>query len=142
MQAILHPVPTCWHQPPASRAKRSTRPHALPQRPRLSAAAVQQAVAEAGPAAAAADEAPADAPAVAPIPVLDGAGWLGPETNGAPPPRALADGIMAAATEFGMFQLVHHGLSPKLVADLREAQRAFFALPLVSQCLSVGGLQR
>lgn len=131
MQAIL-PVTarTCWR--PASRPGRrpATRLHALPQRPRVSAFAADVAVAEEEAATAPAEVAPADLPPLA-IPIIPAAGWLAPETNGAPPP-ALADALMAAATEYGMFQIVDHGVSLKLLANLRTAQRAFFSLPLVS----------
>lgn len=124
---------------PANSAKRAVRARpSVTQRPRLSAA-VQQAVDEAAPAAPPADEVPALplAHPTAPIPVIAAAGWLAPETNGAPPPRALADNIMAAAAEFGMFQIVDHGLSLERLANLREAQRAFFALPPVSAAREV-----
>ncbi len=131
MQAIL-PVTarTCWR--PSSRPGRrpATRLHALPQRPRVSAFAADVAVAEEEAATAPAEVAPADLPPLA-IPIIPAAGWLAPETNGAPPP-ALADALMAAATEYGMFQIVDHGVSLKLLANLRTAQRAFFSLPLVS----------
>lgn len=139
MQTVNTGTLTC--RQPANSAKRAirARPRCVIQHPRLSTAAVQQAVPEAAPAAAPADEAPALplAHKTAPIPVIAAAGWLAPETNGAPPPRALADDIMAAAAEFGMFQIVDHGLSLELLANLREAQRAFFALPLVSAAKEV-----
>lgn len=135
MQAIAHlPAPTCCRHPASPGRRPATRLHALPQRHRVSAIAIEavdEAVGEEAAATASVAEAPADAPPLA-IPVIPAAGWLAPATNGAPPPRALADDIMAAATEYGMFQIVDHGLSLTLLANLREAQRAFFALPLVS----------
>eukprot|EP00887_Chlorella_sp_A99_P000058 scaffold16.g58.t1 len=70
-------------------------------------------------------------------PAIDGASFLAPGRAGALPPQAVADAIREAASEYGCFQLVNHGVDSELMADLQAQMRAFFALPLDAK-LAVG----
>ncbi|EXC10043.1 hypothetical protein L484_004728 [Morus notabilis] len=54
------------------------------------------------------------------IPVIDFSKWDDPN---------VADAIFEAATKYGFFQIVNHGVPNKVVADLEAAVHRFFDLP-------------
>ncbi|URD81558.1 2OG-Fe(II) oxygenase superfamily [Musa troglodytarum] len=60
------------------------------------------------------------------IPVIE----LGGLAEGAAECRATIRAVADACSEWGFFQVVNHGVSPDLVARVREVWRAFFHLPM------------
>ncbi|CAD5197172.1 unnamed protein product [Musa acuminata subsp. malaccensis] len=60
------------------------------------------------------------------IPVIE----LGGLAEGAAECRATIRAVGDACSEWGFFQVVNHGVSPDLVARVREVWRAFFHLPM------------
>ena len=58
------------------------------------------------------------------VPVVDLAGCL------AAPSPEIVEVIAQAAERFGFFQIVNHGITDAQIADVWEATRAFFALPI------------
>lgn len=85
------------------------------------------------------DDASFTAPALPAVqaPTIDAQGFLAAERHG-PVPLEVARAIAEAGQEAGCFQLVNHGVSLQLLADMKAAQRDFFSLPQETK-LKVGG---